>query len=211
MTTTPARRALNGAVHAAAKAKGLDDDTYRDMLHAQTGHRSAKDCTDAQLRQVLDHLNGGGRAPAPGNASKAPHARLARALWISLYNLGEVTDPRESALRAWVKRQHHVDDLRFVRASDAAPVIEGLKAWATRAGVAWDTFEKLGSEFRGRRAVLAAQWRIMVAAGAAPAHDLAAHAYAQVQVASLHFCRAAHLDRLITDLGARVRAVKQSR
>lgn len=205
---TPARRALNGAVHAAAKAHGLDEDAYRGMLHARTGKRSAKDCTDAELRDVLDHLNGGGRAPAPANRAQSPHARLARALWISLHNLGEVSDPSETALRAWVKRQHQVDDLRFVRAGEAAPVIEGLKAWAGRAGVAWAEFEKLQPEFRGRRAVLAAQWRILTEAAATPAINLGAHAYALLQLPSLHFCRAPDLDKLITDLGARVRAVK---
>jgi phage gp16-like protein len=215
--TTPARRALNAAIHAAAKAKGLDDDAYRDMLEVQTrakgkpGKRSAKDCTDAELRAVLDHLNGGGRAPLPGNASKAPHARLARALWISLHNLGEVGDPRESALRQFVQRQHGVADLRFVRASEAAPVIEGLKAWCARAGVRWADYDKLTAEYRGRRAVLDAQWRILVAAGTAPAIDLAAHAHAVVRVPSLHFCATAELDKLLTDLGARVRTVKQSK
>lgn len=210
MTATPARRALNAAVHAAAKAKGLDDDTYRAMLAAQTGKRSAKDCTDSQLRQVLDHLNGGNRAPAPANRAQSPHAKLARALWISLHNLGEVDDPRESALRRFVQRQHQVDDLRFVRASDAAPVIEGLKAWATRAGVRWADYDKLEPSFRGRRAVLDAQWRLLVAMGAAPAIDLGAHAYGLIRVASLHFCTTIQLDKLLTDLGARVRAAKQS-
>ncbi|CUW41118.1 putative Mu-like prophage protein gp16 [Magnetospirillum sp. XM-1] len=209
MTATPARRALNAAVHAAAKANGLDDDAYRDMLEVQTGKRSAKDCTDAQLRQVLDHLNGVGRAPAPANAARSPHAKLARALWISLHNLGEVSDPRESALRQFVQRQHGVTDLRFVRADQAAPVIEGLRAWATRAGVRWADFDKLEPAFKGRRAVLAAQWRILDAAGAAPAHDMAAHAYGLIRVASLHFCTTAQLDKLLTDLGARVRSLKE--
>lgn len=206
---TPARRALNAAVHAAAKAKGLDGDAYRDMLEVQTGKRSAKDCTDAQLRQVLDHLNGGTRNPAPANAAQSPHAKLARALWISLHNLGEVDDPRESALRQFVERQHGVADLRFVRADRATPIIEALKDWCARAGVRWADFDKLEPAFRGRRAVLAAQWRILEAADAAPAHDMAAHTYGLVKVASVHFCSTAQLDQLITDLGTRVRAVKQ--
>ncbi|BAE50556.1 regulatory protein GemA [Paramagnetospirillum magneticum] len=208
MTTTPARRALNAAIHAAAKAKGLDDDAYRDMLEVQTGKRSAKDCTDAQLRQVLDHLNGGTRNPAPASAAQSPHAKLARALWISLHNLGEVDDPRESALRQFVERQHGVADLRFVRAAEAAPIIEALKDWCTRAGVCWADFDKLQPAFKGRRAVLAAQWRILSAAGTAPAIDLGAHAYSLVKVASVHFCSTAQLDLLITDLGARLRAAK---
>jgi hypothetical protein len=40
-------------------------------------------------------------------------------------------------LRAWVKRQHHVDDLAFVRPSQSFAVIEGLKQWCVRLGVDW--------------------------------------------------------------------------
>lgn len=210
MTASPARNGLIKAIHAAQRAAGLDDDTYRDLVEAATGKRSSKDLTDPQLRLVLGRLNQGRPAPRPTRAD-TPHARKARALWLSLHHLGLVDDPAETALRAWVKRQHQVDDLRFVRAAEAAPVIEGLKAWAERAGVEWDAYDKMGvPQYRGRRAVLAAQWRILVKAGAAPALDLGRHAMAVVGQPSPAFCDPSQLDRLIADLGGRVRALKQS-
>jgi len=207
------RKALLAAVHAAKRAKGLDDDTYRDMLEARTGRRSAADLTDAQLHQVLDHLNGvqgPGRKPAAGAV-----AAKARALWISLHALGLVSDPSERALNSWVKRQHGVDDLAWVRAAESYAVIEGLKQWATRAGVDW------GYHPNPRRCVLAAQWRLLAAAGAAPAAtppdptmarnapalDLSAHCYAVTRCPSAALAEPAQLDRLIAELGERVRAL----
>lgn len=132
------RSRLIGAVHAAKKAAGLDDDTYRAKLQLITGKTSAKDCSDGELRDVLDSMNGK-RRHGPAKAD-SPTARKARALWISLHALGGIADPSEQALRAWVQRQYHVDDLAFIRASESFAVIEGLKQWCARLGVQWGAF-----------------------------------------------------------------------
>lgn len=198
---SPQRRALIAAVHAAAKANGLDEDTRRDKIAVVTGgKRSTTDCTDAQLRQVLDAINGACR-PSGRKPATSPTAKKARALWMSLYALGLVESPSESALRAWVKRQYKVDDLAFIRPSDGFAVVEGLKKWATRAGVNW-------SENKDpRRCILAAQWRLLVRAGAAPTPELSAHAYNVAHVVSVALAPAPQLDKLINDLGERVRAL----
>lgn len=198
---SPQRRVLIAAVHAAAKDKGMDEDTRRDKIAMVTGgKRSAADCTDAQLRQVLDAINGAGR-PSGRKPADSPIAKKARALWMSLYALGLVESPSESALRAWVKRQYKVDDLAFVRASDAHAIIEGLKQWSRRAKVDW-------SEYKDpRRCVVAAQWRLLVVAGAAPAPALSSHCHTVAGAASVAFADPAQLDKLINDLGARVRAL----
>jgi hypothetical protein len=138
----PQRNRLIGAVHAAKKAAGLDDDTYRAKLALITGGKtSAKDLSDNELRQVLDAMNGGAdrRRFSPPKTS-SPTAKKARALWISLHGLGAIADPSEKALRAWVKRQYHVDDLAFVRPSQSFAVIEGLKQWCARLGVDWGAY-----------------------------------------------------------------------
>ncbi len=194
------RKKLLAAYHAAAKGIGLDEDGRRDMLEARTGNRSASDCSDAQLRQVLDHLNrrpgrGGGRASS-GVATKA------RALWISLHALGLISDPSERALGAWVKRQYGVDDLRFVRGADSFAVIEGLKQWAGRGGVDWSR------HVDPRRCVLAAQWQVLVKAGAAPALDLSAFASTITGLSSVAFADGEALDRVIQALGVLVRAAR---
>ncbi|HYG91186.1 MAG TPA: regulatory protein GemA [Azospirillum sp.] len=198
---SPQRRALIAAVHTAAKEKGLDEDTRRDKIALVTGgKRSAADCTDVELRRVLDAINGASR-PSGRKPADTPVAKKARALWLSLHALGLVEEPSESALRAWVRRQYQVDDLAFLPPADSFAVVEGLKRWATRAGVDWTTSTD------PRRCVLTAQWRLLVAAGAAPAIDLGAHAYSRVGAAFLALATTNQLDRLIEDLGSRVRAL----
>lgn len=156
----PARNRLIGAVHAAAKGSGLDDDTYRAMLEQLTGKRSAAQLSDGELRQVLDHMNGqrGDRRFTPPKTSN-PTAKKVRALWISLHGLGAIEDPSEKALRSWVKRQHHVDDLAFVRPSQSFAVIEGLKQWCARLGVDWASYDD------PRRCVIARQVELARARG----------------------------------------------
>lgn len=193
MTALPRNR-LIGAVHAAKKAAGLDDDTYRAKLVLITGKNSAKDCTDRELRDVLDTMNGK-RRYAPARAD-SPTARKARALWISLHALGGLSDPSEQALRAWVKRQYHVDDLAFVRGSEGFAVIEGLKQWGARLGVQW------GAYADPRLCVIERQIALIkIAAGYNPALD-AELASVEAMLDSLD---GPALSRLIARLGGMVR------
>jgi len=193
---------LIAAVHAAKKAHGLDDDTYRAMLATHAGGKtSSKDCSAAQLRAVLDHLNGAKKTPSGRARADSPVAKKARALWLSLYALGGVSDPSERALTAWVERQYQVSDLRFVPAADAFAVIEGLKQWAGRKGVDWTANKD------PRRCILAAQWSRLVAAGAAPALDLSTFAKPITGQASVAFANGAELDKVIAALGGLVRGL----
>ncbi|SBW09218.1 Mu-like prophage protein gp16 [uncultured Alphaproteobacteria bacterium] len=192
MGVTPERRRLIAAVHAAAKAHGLDEETYRDKIElvVGAGTRSASACSDAELRRVLDAINGA-KSPSAYRA-ESPTARKARALWISAYNLGLIADASEGALRAWVARQNGVDDLAWVRPSKADAVITALKQMAKqRAGVDWSAYPD------PRLCVLAAQWRLLVAAGEAPAESLDA---------LISDISAETLNRLLADLGRRIRA-----
>lgn len=143
------RRAAVVKVQIARRDLGLDEDTYRTMLSRITGRASASDCTDAQLGVVLDELKakgwkpkvvqGGRTAPRgrPGRADQ-PVARKARAMWISLHQLGAVRDPSEAALEAFARRQLGVDRLRWAVASEANALIEALKKMAERAGWSQD-------------------------------------------------------------------------
>lgn len=142
-TITPTRRKMLAAVHLAKKAAGLDDDTYRDMLAAHTGRRSAKDCTDGELGRVLNHLNGGPArntarpAAAPNRAPNAAVVAKIKALWWSLGELGAVRNPSDEALAAFVKGRAGVDALQWISGRDAYKVIEALKSVGERAGVQW--------------------------------------------------------------------------
>lgn len=129
-------------VKIACKELSIDDDTYRAILLRLTGRISASDCTDAQLGVVLDELKAKGWKPKVATRAKRkasspaahPLARKARALWISLHQLGEVRDPSEAALEAFAKRQLGVDRLSWADVSKSNGLIEALKAMAERAG-----------------------------------------------------------------------------
>ncbi len=142
-------RAALVKVQIARRDLGLDEDTYRAMLSRITGRASASDCTDAQLGAVLDELKAkgwkpkvvkGGRIARLGKPATAgqPVAKKARAMWISLHQLGVVRDPSEAALEAFACRQLGIERMRWMVASDGYAVIEALKAMAERAGWSQD-------------------------------------------------------------------------
>lgn len=139
------QRAAIAKVKIAAKELCLDDDTYRAMLTRITGRSSAAHCNEAQLGLVLDEMKakgwkprvvqGGRKGPrAKAQPAQSPMARKARAMWISLHQLGAVRDPRESALEAFGRRQLGVDKLVWADEGHAYRLIEALKAMAERAG-----------------------------------------------------------------------------
>jgi phage gp16-like protein len=149
------RQALTAKIHIGAKELGLDEETRRDVMSKVTGGvRSSKDCTDAQLIMVLAHYRSLGWSPAGAakapvarkaaaprsdrNPAKHPVARKARALWISLHQLGAVRDPSERALEAFGKRQLGVDRLQWADQGQGHRLIEALKAMAERAGWSQD-------------------------------------------------------------------------
>ena len=150
----PQRRAMIAKVKIAQKELGIDDVAYRAMLERITGQTSAADCTPAQLASVLDELKakgwkpsmGGnqpkprtGMAPVPARAqADHPVARKARALWISLHQLGVVRDASERALEKFGARQLGVDRLQWADQSQGFRLIEALKAMAERAGWSQD-------------------------------------------------------------------------
>lgn len=134
MTTTPERRKLYGALHAAAAKAGLDDEAYRAMLATRTGRTSAKDLTDRQILGVLDHLNGTPRFPRASN----PLARKVHALWKAGAEAGFVRTGTREALRAFCGRVVYpgqaeiTADPDLMSDADLTKVVEALKAMARR-------------------------------------------------------------------------------
>lgn len=129
-------------IHIAKSQLHLDDDTYRAMLTANTGKNSTKDMTLTELRTVFEHLKTAGFKTTPSTATKKQagklrqadddQSKLIRHLWLSLHDLGEVRDPRESALANYVKRQTGVQFLQWLKMEQASQVIEALKKWEMR-------------------------------------------------------------------------------
>jgi phage gp16-like protein len=138
-------------LHIAKKELALHDDDYRAILERVTGQRSAKGMSEADIVRVLDVLKkdhgwvptvvqGGKKAGKPesqkAKPAEHPTARKARAMWISLWQLGAVRERAESALEAFAKRQLKVERLVWADEQQMFKLIEALKAMATRAG--WD-------------------------------------------------------------------------
>jgi phage gp16-like protein len=76
------RRRLIAAVHAGARALGLDDESRRALQIRLTGHASCADMSEQELRLVLDYLRRAGfrpRRPAPAE-DRAPLVRKVYAL-----------------------------------------------------------------------------------------------------------------------------------
>ncbi|MFN1150271.1 gp16 family protein [Serratia liquefaciens] len=52
-------------VHTGKNRLGWDDETYRAALARETGKRSAKDCTEAELERMVRYLRAQGFVPVP--------------------------------------------------------------------------------------------------------------------------------------------------
>jgi phage gp16-like protein len=130
------------AIQAARRQLGLDDDTYRDMLEAQTrtpqraGKRSAADLTVGEGARVLDWLKRNGavnpKAKVP-DTKRRPVARPERAPMMAkihalLAELGRVTgEPHGMAYAdAVCKRNRWAECVDFARDLDLHLVIGAL-------------------------------------------------------------------------------------
>lgn len=127
------RNRLYRAVHAACRKNGLDDDDRKALQIELSGKASLSDMTVAEIARLLDRLNRNSKAPAGHRA----HVGKIRALWWSLFWLGEVESSDDRAIGAFVKRQTGINALRFVDHKSAPAVIEAMKSWLRRVGVAW--------------------------------------------------------------------------
>ncbi len=137
------RRTLLAKVHIAKKQLGLAEDDYRAIVFDHCGALSAKNATEEELRTLVAHFTQRGfkstAKAVPGRKAPAadfPTAKKARALWISLHQLGAVRNPSEYALEAFAKRQLRTEIWRWSDQSMAYRLIEALKAMAKRHG--WD-------------------------------------------------------------------------
>lgn len=149
----PVRRAMVAKIQIARKELALDEETYRAILIRLTGQSSSTACTAAQLIVVLEELKAkgwkpkvvpGGKATAPAPARRAapaadhPAAKKARALWLSLWELGVVRDPGEHALEAFAQRQLQCERLQWADQGLTYKLIEALKSMADRNGWSQD-------------------------------------------------------------------------
>lgn len=135
---TQRRRAMIAKIQIARKDLAMEEDDYRQIVFNQTGRTSLKEANPGELDAVLKVMVSKGFRPLPkagsGRAAQHPVAGKARALWISLYQLGEVHNSGEAAFEAFACKQLGCDKLVWARQSDGFKLIEALKSWAERSG-----------------------------------------------------------------------------
>lgn len=136
-TTTDIHRKRELAlIHLAKATLGLSRDDYEHVLRTVTGKASAADLSAPERDKLLKHFKAKGFKVKPTPKSlqartlaQDAQSRKVRAMWLMLHALGQVRDPSETALAAYVKRMAHVDALQW---ANHHAVIESLKAWAMR-------------------------------------------------------------------------------
>ena len=132
----PQRKRELALIHMAKGTLGLSRDDYEHVLRTVTGKGSAADLNATERDKLLKHFKGKGFQVKPTEKSKQARtlaqdaqSRKVRAMWLMLHALGQVRDPSETALAAYVKRMAKVDALQW---ANHYAVIESLKAWAMR-------------------------------------------------------------------------------
>lgn len=138
------RRLLIAKLHIAPKQLGIEKEDYRDILARVTGKRSSADMDMGELSDVLAEFerlgftssarSGAQRKPQAEARVENPSTRKALALWISLYQLGVVRNPRRSALETFAARQMKCERMAWMRQSESYKLIEALKNMAERNG-----------------------------------------------------------------------------
>ncbi len=129
-------------IHIAKKQLSIDEDDFRGMCRRVTGKDSTRAMSEKERGMVVDHLKNAGFKPAFKGRSKpleGQFAKVLQAFWISAWNLGIIRSREDKALIAFVKRQTHIDHVRFLKdAGEARKVIEALKSMMKReAGCFW--------------------------------------------------------------------------
>lgn len=208
------RRSMLAKVHIAKKTLGLSDDDYQAVLLRVAGRTSAGDRTGAELDAVLKEFEAKGfsakarpKGPRPADH---PSAMKARALWISLGQLGVVRDPSERALEAFAKRQLGCTRMAWADQAMIYKLIEALKSMAERAGWSQSVagLNKAAIPVVLRRRLCDALMAQLRSAGLAPAEwDIrrAAFEFAGIEI-DLLFASASELERLAGAFAAKLAA-----
>jgi len=121
-------------IHVAKKQLGLDDATYRAVLHRVTGQDSAARLNDVQLGNVIREFvrlgwkDGGSEL----RFGRTPTGRLIRILWRDVSR-----EKSETALRSMIRRILGLADVvipepDILSVADASKVVEALKAMKRR-------------------------------------------------------------------------------
>lgn len=141
--TDDGRKGDLAAIHIAKAALEWDEDTYRDVMQAVIGARSAATLDPSDRKRWLTHLQTcltrAGKAPPrklardyAGTKPWSPQLRQLWSLWQQLADAGLVRDRARPALQAWVTRQTGVDRLEWLKPQQLDGVLASARLWLKR-------------------------------------------------------------------------------
>ena len=130
-------------IHILKAECGLSEDEYRDLIQTLTNRRtrSSGDCDHTERERIAAHLvtlkrSLRVRGARPERKALSPPQKKVFALWKRLESAGVVHSGEVRSLRAFVQRQTGLSALEFCDLQACSTLIESLKAWAKRSGVA---------------------------------------------------------------------------
>lgn len=130
-------------IHILKAECGLSEDEYRDLIQTLTNGRtrSSGDCDHTERERIAAHLvtlkrSLGVRGARPERKALSPPKKKVFALSKTLESAGVVHSGEVRSLRAFVQRQTGLSALEFCDVQACSTLIESLKAWAKRSGVA---------------------------------------------------------------------------
>jgi phage gp16-like protein len=124
-------------IHIAIKELGLDDDTYRDILHVQFKKRSSADLSDLQCTRLLQHFETLGWTPPV--AKKRNHGRKPHHMDKSA-RLAKIEALLAEAGRSWAyanamaKRMYGPDSVQFCTDDQLRGIVAALVKNARKQG-----------------------------------------------------------------------------
>lgn len=156
MATKPKNRRSQelSVIHVLRGKLRMSEDSYRAMLAEQAGVTSAAQLASSTARQrIIDHLRGIEREmglsdrPARKQTSRRgsemdfrdddePRVKKVRMMWLALHDSDAAVAPTAVAMNRWVKRQTGIDTVDWLEASALNKIIEELKEWHKRLGIA---------------------------------------------------------------------------
>lgn len=136
-------------IHIAKQKLGLDDETYRALLIAETKKSSCSKMLKHELEKVYEAMKLKGfehtgvkkkyGAPAVKTSDRRDDIKKIRAIWITMGHQGFISDSRDKALDAYVERMTKkftgglgIKTHAWLDAYLAQHVLESLKNWHIR-------------------------------------------------------------------------------
>lgn len=135
-TPTDQRKRDTVRIHVLRAQVGLSVDEYRDLLgNLFDGKRSSTELDAAQQQRLINHLEGLQRRYAKSRPALPPltlRQKKMFSLWQQLADKNLVRERGMAALKAWAKRQSHVDRWEWLNSHQEDTLIESLKRWLKR-------------------------------------------------------------------------------